>query len=44
MRLREVLAGQERCTIAWPEEPYSMIGHAGLDWRIAEDLFRRRPW
>jgi hypothetical protein len=43
VRLGDVLAGQKRCMISRPEEPYSMIGHAGLDWRIAEDLFRRQP-
>ncbi len=43
VRLGDVLAGQKCCTISRPEEPYRMIGHAGLDWRIAEDLFRRRP-
>ena len=43
VRLREVVAGHKRCTISRPEEPYRMIGHAGLDWRIAEDLFCRGP-
>ena len=40
VRLHDVLRRQKRCTISRPEEPFSLIGHAGLDWRIAEDLFR----
>ena len=36
-RLREVLAGQSRCTIARPEE-IDGYGHACMDLPISEDL------
>lgn len=41
MRLREVLAGQERCTIARSEQDESNGRHACLDLPISEELSRR---
>ena len=41
MRLREVLAGQECCTIAWREEGDGSRGHACLDYPISSELSRR---
>lgn len=44
VRLRDVLAGQERCTTARPEEAGGTYGHACLDFSISEELSRRWPW
>ncbi|MFZ1430549.1 MAG: hypothetical protein WAS21_27735 [Geminicoccaceae bacterium] len=41
MRLRDVLAGQERCTITRPEEGDGTFGHACLDHPISSELSRR---
>ena len=41
VRLREVLAGQERCTIARPEQEDGRRSHACLDLPISEELSRR---
>ena len=40
-RLRDVLAGQQRCTIAWREERDGSRGHACLDHPISSELSRR---
>jgi len=42
--VREVLAGQERCTIARPEEGDGTYGHACLNWPISAELFDRWRW
>ncbi|MFZ1429623.1 MAG: hypothetical protein WAS21_22980 [Geminicoccaceae bacterium] len=41
VRLCEVLAGQQRCTIAWREEVDGSRGHACLDYPISSELSRR---